>query len=93
MASRLEQGLVWGLWLQGSGCLWARDCALHVDEARSWGLWWAGPCPRSSVGLGGGGSLKQPVWWVGLVPAQLVVEPEDTCHGAHRLLDRGRAES
>ena len=30
---------------------------------------------------------------VGGVPAQLVAEPEDTSHGAHRLVDRGRAGS
>ena len=48
---------------------------------------------KAICGPGGGGSLKQPVWWVGLAPAQLVMEHEDTCHGAHRLLDRGRAES
>lgn len=41
----------------------------------------------------GGGLLRAAFWWVGLVPAQLVAEPEHPSPGAHRLLGRGRAGS
>ena len=48
----MGKGRSWDLQLQGPGCLGSCACTL-VCEARSWALWWAGPCPGVAVGSEG----------------------------------------